>query len=54
MMFKVLDKEAQRSKSLIEEEKKEEELPAKAEEKKVEDKGEKTDVFAIIEEATLV
>ena len=55
MMFKVLDKEAQRSKSLIEEEeKKEEELPAKVEEKKVEDKGEKTDAFAIIEEATLV
>ena len=54
MMFKVLDKEAQRSKSLIEEENKEEELPAKVEEKKVEDKGEKTDVFAIIEEATLV
>jgi len=48
MMFKVLDREAQRSKSLIEEE---EELPAKVEEKKV---GEKTDVFAVIEEATLV
>jgi len=54
MMFKVLDREAQRSKSLIEEEKKEEELPSKVEEKKVEDKGEKTDVFAVIEEATLV
>jgi hypothetical protein len=54
MMFKVLDKEAQRSKSLIEEEKKEEELPAKVEQKKVEDKAEKTDVFAVIEEATLV
>lgn len=54
MMFKVLDKEAQRSKSLIEEEVKEEEYPAKVEEKKGEDMTEKTDVFALIGEATLI
>jgi hypothetical protein len=57
MMFKVLDKEAQRSKSLIEEEKKEEVFPAKVEEKKGGDKSEKTektDIFAVIGEATLV
>ena len=50
MMFKVLDKESQRSKSLIEEEKKEAE-PLKVEQQKDEDKSEATNIFAIIDEA---
>jgi hypothetical protein len=50
MMFKVLDQEAKKSKSLIEEEKKEEE-PAKVEAQKPESSTVKTDIFAVIDEA---
>jgi hypothetical protein len=51
MMFKVLDKEAQKSKSLIMEEKKEEE-PAKYEEKKESAQAtDKINVYAVVDEA---
>ena len=52
MMFKVLDKESSKSKSLIYEEEKKVEEPAKALEKKASaDGNQKTNIYAVVEEA---
>jgi hypothetical protein len=51
MMFKVLDQESHKSKSLLVEEEKKEELPAQTLKKQEADGQAKTDVFALVDEA---